>query len=243
MSLLFSTFFLGHKSALITEMVALLRRRNELKELLHLLEQELKEEDEAIDRWLQDLPQSQRPLVDNGAGHSADSRLRIVGVRVSHPAHGVGTIMSFAKEDARCKPILVLFDDGQQHRYSWASTLKKLVAMVMPQPNEADRLNPMEEGPEGVAGEDCRRISDPADLKNVDDGCDAIELDAVQFPLDGWTDTAHRHSDAHIQRQHLARHLALGTAVRASRPRSSGPPSTLPSSSEAVKGVSGGGLV
>ena len=238
MSLLFSTFFLGHKSALITEMVALLRRRNELKELLHLLEQELKEEDEAIDRWLQDLPQSQRPLVDNGAGHSADSRLRIVGVRVSHPAHGVGTIMSFAKEDARCKPILVLFDDGQQHRYSWASTLKKLVAMVMPQPNEADRLNSMEEGPEGVAGEDCRKISDPADLKQIDDG---MELDAVQFSVDGGTYTAHRHSDAQIQRQHLARHLALGAAVRSSRPRSGGPPSTFPS--EALEGVSGGGLV
>jgi hypothetical protein len=124
-SLLVSLFLLGRKSTAVMEIVALWKRKKELLHLMHLLQQELDQEVAAINKWMQDAPANQPSTADD----EADSRLRIVGVRVCHPERGIGTITAFRKDaeaEAKGKPVVVIFDDGDQHTYSWASTLKKL---------------------------------------------------------------------------------------------------------------------
>ena len=67
---------------------------------------------------------------------NADARLRIVGVRVRHAERGIGIVTEFRKDEARGKPVVVSFDDGGQHAYSWAQSLKKLTptdAVLEPQ--------------------------------------------------------------------------------------------------------------
>ena len=109
----------------------LVKSESKMKTKLQRLEDELQREDDAIMKWLQALPTNERPILRvDECTFRADSRLLIVGVRIRHPTRGVGVIKAFVKHDPRGKPVSVLFDDAQQHSYSWESTLRKLSVVV-----------------------------------------------------------------------------------------------------------------
>jgi hypothetical protein len=207
-SLILSMFLIGKKCTVVVEIGQLQKRKAEILELIRVLEKELDEEEKAIDRWMQGLASDEQPesdaqktthrssimeafsptalisKTDSSAPKSKlDARLRIVGVRVRHSERGLGTVAAFRKDDARGKPVVVNFDCGQPHTYSWAQTLKKLAPV--PSPLEAKSATmPISESLARMDNAMCQEQLEPAEDRHQ-----------VHLPLPGATAVISDHSD------------------------------------------------
>ena len=117
---------MGQKSSTLSKVSFLIKRRTELRENVKLLKKELDEEAAAMRVWMQDIADNEELLARISSASGADLRMRIVNVRVHHPRHGRGKITAFDGTEKRGKPVTVTFDNGDVHKYGFASTLQKL---------------------------------------------------------------------------------------------------------------------
>ena len=129
-SLLIATFAVGQKSSTLSKVSFLIKRRQELRENVKLLKSELDDEAAAMRVWMQDIADNEELLERISSASGADLRMRIVNVRVHHPRHGRGKITAFDGTEKRGKPVTVTFDNGDVHKYGFASTLQKLKVIV-----------------------------------------------------------------------------------------------------------------
>jgi hypothetical protein len=49
---------------------------------------------------------------------------------VNHSAHGQGRIVEISRFESRGKPVLIQFDKGELHSYSWESLMKKVTVLA-----------------------------------------------------------------------------------------------------------------
>ena len=129
-SLIISAFTMGHKCSTLTKISFLITRRRELRQNVKLLKKELDDEATAMRVWMQDIADNKEMLARISSASGADLRMRIVNVRVCHPRHGSGRITAFDGTEKRGKPVTVTFDNGDVHKYGFASTLQKLKVIV-----------------------------------------------------------------------------------------------------------------
>lgn len=207
-SLILSMFLIGTKCKVVGEIGQLQKRKAEILELIRVLEKELDEEEKAIDQWMQGLASDEQPesdaqekthrssileasnptalilKTDSSAPKSKlDARLRIVGVRVRHSERGFGTVAAFRKDDARGKPVVVNFDCGQPHSYSWAQALKKLTPVPSPLETKS-ATTPISGSLAGMDDAICQEQLEPAEDRNQ-----------VHLPLPGATAVLSDHTD------------------------------------------------
>ena len=127
-SLFVTCLLLGYKLGCFNEIVRLRNRKRELTHLRDLQQAELDKRDQAIRDWLAVLPDMSAAV--NRGSLNADTREKLVGVCVNHSAHGQGRIVEISRFESRGKPVLIQFDKGEMHSYSWESLMKKVTVLA-----------------------------------------------------------------------------------------------------------------
>ena len=127
-SLFVTCLLLGYKLGCFNEIVRLRNRKRELTHLRDLQQAELDKRDQAIRDWLAVLPDMSAAV--NRGSLNADTREKLVGVCVNHSAHGQGRIVEISRFESRGKPVLIQFDKGEVHSYSWESLMKKITVLA-----------------------------------------------------------------------------------------------------------------
>lgn len=127
-SLFVKCLLLGYKFGCFNELVRLRNRKKELTHLRDLQQAELDKRDQAIRDWLAVLPDMSAAV--NRGSLNADTREKLVGVCVNHSAHGQGRIVEISRFESRGKPVLIQFDKGEVHSYSWESLMKKVTVLA-----------------------------------------------------------------------------------------------------------------